>query len=283
VKVPNLFVVGAPKCGTSTMHKWLQQHPRIYMSRVKDPNYFNVDHKIGLLASYDKYLKLFNKANDSHIYVGEASPYYLLSNQAVKNIEKVCKDAKYIVMLRNPIEMFISLVGQNRKYNDEGYADFDEIWRKSDMNVGFGEPYRRYSQICSIGEQLKILFNTVEHCKVFVVFLEDMDSDPERVWVDLQKFLDIDLYDLGHFSIENAAARPRFKILNDFFEWIGKFTMLNLNLGILTYLKQLNFVKSDSSYRTISDDLRAELKMYFHRDIQLLESLTDRDLSHWRF
>ena len=104
-------------------------------------------------------------------------------------ISEVCTDAKYSVTSRNPIDMFISLGGKNRKYNDENYADYDEIWRKSDIPVVFGKSYMCCSQTCSIGDQLKVLLDTVERRKVFILFLEDMSFDPEMVWVNLQNFL----------------------------------------------------------------------------------------------
>lgn len=282
MNMPNLFILGAPKCGTSTLYSWLNEHPSIYMSSIKEPNYFNDDHNIGLLSSFDEYLKLFSRAKSRHIYLGEASPYYLFSETAVKRIENTISDAKYVVMLRNPIEMFISLVGQNRKYNDEKKdIEYNEVWKNRDKSCGPGAPYRRYQQICSLGNQLKNLFDTVPNDRIFTIFLDDMIKDTDSVWRDLQIFLNIEFYELSAYSVHNVASEPRFSRFNDLIEYFGKFPSLRFNLGVLTFLKQINMVQSGRHKSTINDNFKLKLKALFEDDIKLIESLTQKDLSRW--
>ena len=78
-KNPNFFIVGAPKCGTTTLFSWLSEHPNVFMSRVKEPNHFNKDFNFPKYRDKNDYLKLFKDANYQHVCIGEASPYYLFS------------------------------------------------------------------------------------------------------------------------------------------------------------------------------------------------------------
>src|SRR5262245_35065298 len=85
MKKPTFFIIGAPKCGTTSLAAWLADHPDIFMSPTKEPHYFNTDHKryLNSLAGYEQ---LFEDATDRHSAVGEASVWYLYSANAVENI-----------------------------------------------------------------------------------------------------------------------------------------------------------------------------------------------------
>jgi len=109
---PNLFIAGAPKCGTSSLHAYLQQVPGIYMSRIKEPKYFCPvaipdDHPIKPIRDRDRYLRLFAEGATAR-YRGEASPDYLEDPQAPYLIREVSPEAKVIVSLRDPVERLYS-------------------------------------------------------------------------------------------------------------------------------------------------------------------------------
>src|SRR5699024_1670894 len=108
LKRPNFFILGAPKCGTSSMYEWLAEHPQIYMSPVKEPNFYNSDSNLTSARSKKEYLKLFESAAASHKVIGEASIMYMYSKEAVLNIEEDLDKPKYLVLLRDPVEMAVS-------------------------------------------------------------------------------------------------------------------------------------------------------------------------------
>ena len=83
MKKPNFFIIGAPKCGTTSLASWVSEHPSVYMSPLKEPDYFHANEKIGSLKEYEQ---LFEGAGPEHITVGEASVRYLYSQVAVPNI-----------------------------------------------------------------------------------------------------------------------------------------------------------------------------------------------------
>ena len=126
MKKPNFFIIGAPKCGTTSMASWLSEHPSIYMSPVKEPHHYSGDFNYGDYRDLNKYLSLFKEANESHIAVGEASAWYLNSKKAIFNIEAENPNAKYIVLLRNPVEMAPSLHQQLIFSGKEDIKNFEE-------------------------------------------------------------------------------------------------------------------------------------------------------------
>ena len=87
---PNLFIVGAPKCGTTFMYDYLRQHPEIFMSSQKEPHFFGKDltrHGTLYALRFNEYMSLFENANAEKI-VGEASTFYLYSRSAPYEIHE---------------------------------------------------------------------------------------------------------------------------------------------------------------------------------------------------
>lgn len=99
MKEPNFFIIGAPKCGTTSLAHWLAQHPEVFMSPVKEPHYFSTDFPLTSWRDPDDYHSLFEGADTHHKAVGEASVWYLRSREAVPQIEAHYPGARYIVML----------------------------------------------------------------------------------------------------------------------------------------------------------------------------------------
>ncbi len=121
--IPNLFIIGAAKCGTTSLHEYLDQHPDIFMARVKEPHYFSQVERIlydykekfspekeyhtWVIKEKDQYLNLF-KDGEKSIYRGESSPSYLWDADAARKIYAFNPRAKLIVLLRNPIKRAFS-------------------------------------------------------------------------------------------------------------------------------------------------------------------------------
>ena len=110
-KKPGFFIVGAPKCGTTSFYHYLRQHPQIFMPDNKEPHYFGSDLKKRsdeFIKTEEEYLSLFKDADSSQM-AGEASTFYLYSKAAQKEIKGFNPHAKIIIMLRNPIDFLHSL------------------------------------------------------------------------------------------------------------------------------------------------------------------------------
>jgi len=109
---PNFFIVGAPRAGTTSLYFYLKQVPEVYLSPVKEPNYFSVkiipdDHYLLPIRNKKNYLKLFEKVKDEKA-IGEASPSYLEDPETPYLISQDVSDARIIAILRDPVERAFS-------------------------------------------------------------------------------------------------------------------------------------------------------------------------------
>lgn len=127
---PNFFIVGAPKCGTTSLYEYLRSHPQVFMPEKKEPEHFSDDldwrnvmlrHRV---ADRDDYLSLFDPAPAHAAAVGEASTWYLFSEAAAGAIHDFNPEARIIIMLRDPVKMMYSLHGQFLKDCNEVIEDF---------------------------------------------------------------------------------------------------------------------------------------------------------------
>ena len=111
MKKPNVFIIGAPKCGTTSLREYLGSHPNVYACKPEEPHFFCTDLKgrYNGLTEPEYLRKYFHGANSRHKVIIDKSTWYLYSKSAVLNILKFDADAKFIVMVRNPINMVYSL------------------------------------------------------------------------------------------------------------------------------------------------------------------------------
>ena len=185
-KWPNFFIVGAPRCGTTFLYNYLRQIPGIYMSPVKEPNYFalSVNSKLKLtkpIRDKKKYLKLFKGVTDE-IAIGEASPLYLWDPKAPKLIHETVPDAKIIMILRDPVERsyshYLLVVGF-------GYQTLP--FREAMVNaLEAPDDYaNRIASTSFYSEQIKRYLNTFkkEQIKIFIFeeFIKDIRKSVEEV------------------------------------------------------------------------------------------------------
>src|SRR5882672_9220913 len=112
MKLPNFFIVGAPKAGTTSLYYYLSHHPEVFMSPVKEPNFFSYDetvkqnlyHKEKGVGKFEEYRQLFASSNGHHKAIGEASVSYLFYPSVPQRIHELVPKAKIIISLRNPVE-----------------------------------------------------------------------------------------------------------------------------------------------------------------------------------
>jgi hypothetical protein len=283
---PDLFIIGAPKCGTTSLASWLGKHPRIFMTAIKEPHYFNFDHPgyvpIRSVASYEAH---FRGARVDHGAVGEASVWYLYSEVAVPEILKYSPDARFIVCLRDPVDMALSLYRQKLFSCDEHLTDFAEAWElRTDRWEGrcvtkwCREPrHLAYDRACMLGEQLERLYDRVKRNRVHTVLLEDLGRDPRGAYRRVLDFLSLPDDGRSDFPTLNSAKEFRFTALQRLIR-IGATARRRLRLTSFGFGK-LN--RREPRNSPLSDGLRRELAACFAKDVAKLGRLLGRDLSHW--
>jgi Sulfotransferase family len=113
--MPNFLIIGAGKAGTSSLYQYLKQHPQIYMSPIKETNFFALEgqdlnfadprdriNKYSITKIEDYYAQFEAVSNETAI--GEASPLYLYEPKAPEQIQHYIPDVKLIAILRNPVD-----------------------------------------------------------------------------------------------------------------------------------------------------------------------------------
>lgn len=183
---PNLFIVGAPKAGTSSIYSYLDQIPEIFMSPIKEPNFFSlqtVTAKSHLKPIRDKkkYLNLFkNVRNENHL--GEASPSYLGDPGAPKLIHKVSPNSKIIISLRDPVERSFShyLMGiRIGVFSKSLHDELQQVFKKNQKNKSL---FQR-----SVLEQRGLYYESVKRYletfgpkQVEIIIFEEFINDPKK-------------------------------------------------------------------------------------------------------
>lgn len=195
-RLPNFFIVGAAKSGTTSLYNYLNQHPDVYMSPLKEPHWFSrvsPQPSMGMysVTSEKDYLKLFKGWQGEHA-VGEASPSYLWDSQAPIRIKRSVPDAKIIILLREPISRafshYLMDVRDGRQelpfYEAlrEDYASPEKGWWISHLYVELGlycEQVARYMDC--FGQE-----------NVLVLLFEEFVSDVGSTLTQVARFLNID-------------------------------------------------------------------------------------------
>ena len=286
---PNFFIVGAPKCGTTSLAHWLSQHPQVFFCPHKEPHHFNTD-EVGTYVSREAYESLFEQASHRHLAIGEASTWYLHSDAAIPNIEQYNPSARYIVCLRNPIEMAPSLHEQKVFMGYEHVKDFATAWGlRHERSQGRGTlPLCRnpvhldYGTACKIGAQLKRLFERVDRPRVLTILMDDLKRAPQTEYQRVLDFLGLNHDGRTDFTAENPAKVRRFPLVNTIMQYLvaAKEKLgIKKSLGLLGPLEKRNIIFR--AREGISPEISAELEKFFADDIQLLSELLQRDLSSW--
>src|SRR3972149_1266687 len=185
-KWPNFFIVGAPRCGTTFLHNYLNQIPGIYMSKVKEPGYFSlsIDPNLKLtkpIRDKKKYLNLFKKVTDE-VAIGESSPSYLWDPKAPKFIFETVQDAKIIMILRDPVQRSYShyLLGLGLGYQTLSFRKamlktlngLDDYSNRIASASFYAESVKRYLEIFK-KEQIKIF--------IFEEFIKDINKSVKEI------------------------------------------------------------------------------------------------------
>lgn len=287
---PNFFLVGAPKCGTSSLAKWLGEHPNCFISKPKEPHFFNTDIGLRRITSLEKYEQLYNDTSESHKAIGEASTMYLQSVDAVPNILKYTPDSRFIAMLRNPIDMVVSLHNQECRDFNENIHDFEKAWMaQQDRQNGASIPKScvdrnvlLYRNRALIGSQIKRLLQVASKEKIKLIFFDDFKTDPGRTYKEVLSFLNLPILDRSDFSPTNQRRVWRSYQLKRIMNGINSMKQslhITKSTGLLSSIGKWNVKRV--TQKPLTNALFEELRDSFAQDINLLGKITNRDLSYW--
>jgi len=296
--LPDFFIAGAPKAGTTAVHAALARHPALYMSAVKEPKFFLTDGPPparggpGDVQTYrehvwqrDDYEALFAAA-PAGILRGESTPFYLYNRDAQRRIRALIPSARLIVILRDPVERahsnwahlwsagldpvddFVLACAEEQRRIEAGWADF---WR--------------YTSLGRYGDQLEHLYTVFPRDQVLVFRYHALIESPGLVLDQICAFLGVPQGVLAEVPRENVTAHPQLSLRH---RTVAKALRANSAVsnvlpGATTLTGSLERVlQRDSRPRQpLTWEQRQALLPRFEADIRLLEVITGEDFGNW--
>jgi hypothetical protein len=311
--LPNFFIVGTGKAGTTSLHNYLRQHPQIYMSPVKEPGFFATEiraenlsgplrrhlavqslalpkilndgapfNPYGWLAGdWQEYERLFQGVNGEKA-IGEATAAYLWSATAAANIHARRPEARIIMILRDPAERAFSQYLHQLSVGLTGatfHQHLEQCACAGRKKLSHLYPFLEIGLYC---EQVKRFLDLFPREQIRIYWYEQAWRQPANLMADVFRFLDVDHTfqpDLSFKSLERRA--PRLVAPHHFLKKFGLWYPLKalVPARLRAPLRQAAFRRGRSLTMDPSD--RRYLIDYYRDDIQRLAALLDRDLSAW--
>lgn len=301
---PNTFLIGAPKCGTTAIASYLSTHPNVFLPYPKEPSFWSFDlkraGKVVKLRCVEDYLSLFKSAKANvHSVILDASTSYLQSGIAVDEILKFSPNAKFIVMLRNPVDVAYAFHMEQLFNTFEDEISFETAWdlqnaRLSGKKIPANciEPKNlQYRHVASLGSHLERLKARVRDDKLHVIFHDDFTRNPREAYLSLLSFLN--LMDDGRetFEVTGSAHYNKYPRLAALYQNPPRsisfiVRALKKLLRVYAYKNLLEGIKGLLINRKprpkLSVAFRHRLVKEFEVELTKLEKITQRDLSSWR-
>lgn len=284
---PNLFIVGAAKCGTTSLHQYLSNHSNIFMSTPKELNFFsyeeivnqNLYYKTYLIDNERDYLKLFSKSQGEK-YLGESSVSYISYPNSAKKIKNYSPKAKIIILLRNPSQRAFSHYLMDKRL---GYInlDFDTVILNQGTNQKEKLFYQQYIELGFYYTQVKRFFKLFGKKNVKIILMDDFINDTDKSLQDIFDFLIIKKEKINFSRKHNKFMTPNFFLIRFLFVLHPLRRVLSL---LPRSLKDMIYSSFFSNKKPLLNNLTKEkLNNIYKSDIINLEKLIDRDLSKWYY
>jgi hypothetical protein len=307
-RAPTFFIVGTPKAGTTSLYHWCRQHPSIFMSPIKEPCYFapEIAHVTersteayladraslrrwldgprieprtrGLVLDWADYLSLFRDAGGAAA-IGEVSGNYLASETAPAALSSRIPAARIVMMLRNPVDRLYSQFASARNAGDaEGsfgrWAE-EQLRQESAGRLRFGPV-----STGMYATHLRRWRRSFPDDQLRVFFYEDYTARPREVLAELFAFIGVDPDQAVDASQRhNVTTEPRWPALHRLVRPAAPWIEAALPMSIRGAIRQWTRRPATGSPTARERALIAEA---YGADIEALEALVGRDLSHWR-
>ncbi|WP_345969905.1 sulfotransferase domain-containing protein [Sulfurimonas sp. HSL1-6] len=286
--LPNFFIVGAPKAGTTSLYHYLSEHPEVFMSEPKEVNFFSKeeieaqglyydDFKAGNLAKYEA---LFEDAGTAKA-IGEGSVSYLFYPKTPQKLHDAIPDAKIIILLRDPVERGYSHYLMDYRLGLVSQP-YEEVVHQTGNHKHKKLYYQQYVALGLYYEQVKRYLDLFGLNQVKIYFQEDLRKDTEGVIQDLYKFLKIETNTQLDLAREhNAFSMPKNALIHRLYSSRNIRKTLSALLPDAVKEIVMNRLFERKKKPQLDPELRNELVAIYRPDIEKLEALLNKDLSHW--
>lgn len=284
--LPNFIIIGVAKAGTTSLYRYLDQHPQVYMCPMKGTNYFGYEDARDWrwtdegkpprlqhfhVRSFEAFEAWFSGATDE-IAIGEVSPQYFRCPTAAQRIHECLPDAKLLASLRNPADRAFSGFLMRKRRGEVVSGLYEELTPEA-SHVKEGFYFKRMKRYFDLFPR--------EHIRVHI--FEEFKKDPAKVVNEMFDFLGVDTEFVPDTSVRyNPAGVPKNRSLNRLFFHprvvrTAKSVFPESFHAIAKEVRKQN-MKPPPSF---PPDLRANLLDLYREDILKLETLLDLDLSIW--
>ena len=293
---PNFYIVGAPKCGTTSLFAYLGEHPEVYVPDQKEPHYLATDlDRTRQIDSEKDYLALFSKG-DGYVRIGEGSTMYLYSQAATDAIYRNCSSAKIMIMIRQPVDMMYSLFYHNQFKMLEGQTDFckaleleaSRAMGKNIPEINIRSPFNlRYRYLADFAPHIQRYYQKFGKQNVHVIVYDDLKRDIDQVYEETLNFLEIDttfqpIFERHNVNkvVKNTSAQSYLMgSSNTFRQTIIKMIPRTLRISVKQRLLQMNQIVGGRP--ALDAQLRKDLTHSMRDKINQVEDILNRDLSQW--
>jgi hypothetical protein len=282
--LPTLFIIGAPRCGITSLHSSLDQHPQIAMPRKKETHCFVGPEDIAYPAKrvdrLDEYETLFGSAFEVR---GEASPNYAEHPRhkgAPEHIKPLVPDAKLIFLVRDPIDRTISHYQHRVSMEGERRSLRDALGDLSD-------PYSPYTCASLYASQLDRYLHHFPQERILVIYQADLLVDRRATLREILTFLSVDaMYESPEFDDELGASRERSTYRPGYLRFADRAAASPLHWlprGVRRSLRRSveRVLWPPFETPSLDDALRGRLEALYARDVNRLRSLTGKAFPTW--
>jgi len=307
MKKPNLFIVGHPRSGTSSMHRYLGQHHDVFMSPIKEPNYFARDfreesdnfHHKQLYFPYrteKDYLGLYKKWKTEKA-AGEASSTNLYSAVSAEEIHRFNPESKIIIMLREPVGFLYSYHSAAQFALGEHHKDFNKaLFAEKERKKGTGFSKRVitpswlfYSEFTKYTEQIQRFLFHFDQEQIKIIIFDDFKRNTQELYREVLEFIGVDSDFSFNFDIVNPNKQVKWPSLKKFILDSPYFrkTMRRIFSNDI-YAKMDNFYKtwivSYEPRQILDSEIKIDLKKKFKLEVEQLGNFLKRDMvSLWGY
>ena len=310
------FIVGAPRCGTTTLASYLKQNPQVCFSSVKEPHYFS-RHELGPLddaalrelIEKDYLKRFFDHCGGEARIAAEGSVTYLYTPDQMAPILRLWPDAKFIIAVRDPLQMLPSLHARLLVTGDETIRSFPKAWAtiaeraegRSIPRTTMDPRWLRYDEAGSFGTHIQRFFDAVGRERCHVVLFDDLSRDPQATYARMCDFIGVEPWAATDFAARRGNMSFRVGWLQRLLKRPPKamhtvlaghqFRQREKKLGqrespavgaVLKVRKRLLRWNEVAATRAPLDlALREEIIARMRDEIVMLSRIIDRDLSHW--
>ena len=274
----NRFIVlGGHKCGTSSLHVYLKQHPEIIMPRTKGQDILNRPN-----LAIEDYKDSYDRITNQRVF-GEVSSVYLQSKRACLSIKKYFPEAKLLAILRNPVDRAFSHFNVLPK-EEKSKLNFENICQNPQQFIK--NPILKGGLYYS---SLKRYLETFNNQQISILLFDLLVKNKRKFFSDFFDFIEISQYFLPDTSLivrkggkEKEIKKAIFS--NPFFPFLQVTARTIIKPFTNQEQRYLLSKKFDNFFVTknyLPDDLRISLMKYYREDILKTQELLDINLSHW--